>query len=46
MAGDLALASYHDLKGKMIMQVNMKKGNGIALLPIGVFLVLYRYGNL
>ena len=28
MAGDLALASYHDLKGKMIMQVNMKKGNG------------------
>ena len=41
MAGDLALASYHDLKGKMIMQVNMKKGNGIALLPIGVFLVLY-----
>lgn len=25
MAGDLALASYHDLKGKMIMQVNMKK---------------------
>ena len=23
MAGDLALASYHDLKGKMIMQVNM-----------------------
>lgn len=22
------LASYHDLKGKMIMQVNMKKGNG------------------
>ena len=28
MAGDLALAPYHDLKGKMIMQVNMKKGNG------------------
>ena len=28
MAGDLALALYHDLKGKMIMQVNMKKGNG------------------
>ena len=28
MVGDLALASYHDLKGKMIMQVNMKKGNG------------------
>ena len=28
MAGNLALASYHDLKGKMIMQVNMKKGNG------------------
>lgn len=28
MAGDPALASYHDLKGKMIMQVNMKKGNG------------------
>ena len=28
IAGDLALASYHDLKGKMIMQVNMKKGNG------------------
>ena len=28
MAGDPALASNHDLKGKMIMQVNMKKGNG------------------
>ena len=31
MAGDLALASYHDLKGKMIMQVNMKKGTNILL---------------